>query len=40
VLNNPAYNGDLGTLCKSVEVKLDDAETIKIKQISALELNN
>ncbi len=40
VLNNPAYETDLLASCKSVDVKLDDAKTIKLKQISANELNN
>jgi hypothetical protein len=39
VLNNPGYDGTLGTLCQSVEVKLEDAKTIKVKQISAFETN-
>ena len=37
VLNNPAYDGELGTLCQSVDVRLGDAKTIKVKQISAVE---
>jgi hypothetical protein len=40
VLNNPGYDRDLDTLCKSVDVKLDEAKTAKVKQIRVAELNN
>ena len=39
VLNNPNYDCRLGTLCQSVEVRLDDAKTTSVKQISTLEIN-
>src|SRR5262249_29704338 len=33
VLNNPSYDRQLGTLCQSVDVRLDDAKTAKVKQM-------
>lgn len=38
VLGNPAYDKRLGTLCQSVDVKIEDAKSTKLKQISALEI--
>jgi hypothetical protein len=38
VLGNPNYDKRLATLCQSVEVKIDDAKTAKLKQISAFEI--
>ena len=39
VLNNPTQDRQLVTRCQSVEVRLDDAKTTKVKQLSTLEFN-
>jgi hypothetical protein len=39
VLNNPNYERHLATNCQSVDLRLDDAKTTRVRQISALEFN-
>ncbi len=38
VLGNPAYDGRLASLCQSVEVKVGQAASVELKQVSVLEV--